>query len=455
MGKRSKQGASLRAKKRADKTHLQLEQALAKFSEQDRVQSKQDGELFVLDTDRRNTAASGRAAADARRRVAEKEESKKRKHEYSEREKRQINKVLKNHGKDGAIALAKRGRARLDERRIRKQIKSRAGGGKPTFDLWGEPSTVKVDNKTKNTGGTSALPTAAAPIDPIFDNPSERPLESKLSNKQKKARMQAKASAPPQLAVEVAHPGQSYHPDREHHQDAIGEALSIEIRRNEAVEYKSKPVGSEGMSAYTKEFIVESDDSEDEESSDEDEEGTANGSNAKIMKRKEKLTRAQRNKQKRVKAEQTLLKERKQHKQFMHQVNEVQVHHKAVRKAEAENRERQLEITKLRREKKARPLGKDVWTGLSQKDPIRAPALPVALTEELRPKMKNKEGGDSVGGGGGLRTVTPKGSLVTDRLESMVARNMMSKRKTEGRRVVQGKKRPKVRGAKGTEYLLI
>jgi len=139
----------------------------------------------------------------------------------------------------------------------------------------------------------------------------------------------------------------------------------------------------------------------------------------------------------------------------MHQVNEVQVHHKAVRKAEAENRERQLEITKLRREKKARPLGKDAWTGLSQKDPIRAPALPVALTEELRPKMKNKEGGDSVGGGGGLRTVTPKGSLVTDRLESMVARNMMSKRKTEGRRVVQGKKRPKVRGAKGTEYLLI
>ena len=67
-------------------------------------------------------------------------------------------------------------------------------------------------------------------------------------------------------------------------------------------------------------------------------------------------------------------------------------------------------------------------------------------------ELKSKDGN---GGGGGLRTVTPKGSLVTDRLESMVARNMILKKKREGRRIIQGKKRPKRRGAKGTEYLLI
>jgi hypothetical protein len=70
----------------------------------------------------------------------------------------------------------------------------------------------------------------------------------------------------------------------------------------------------------------------------------------------------------------------------------------------------------------------------------------VALTEELH---------GSGGGNGGLRTVTPKGSLVTDRLESMVSRNMIQKKKAEGRRIVQGKRRPKIRGAQGTEYLLL
>ncbi|KAL7532848.1 hypothetical protein ACHAXR_006092 [Thalassiosira sp. AJA248-18] len=442
MGKRSKQGAALRAKKRANVANQQLEHALAEMGEQDRVQSKKDDELFQLDTHRTETAASNRAAAASRAKKEEALKKKKRKYEHSELEKRQIQKVLKNHGGEGAAALAARSKARSEEKRIRKQIS--AASSKPTFDLWDAPQSTKFDNKRRKPSSTVA---AAAPtIDPHFDPPTQQP-SPKLSNKQLKARKQAQASAPPQLAVEVAHPGQSYHPDKEHHQDAIGEALSIEIRRNEAVEYKAKPI-SEGMSAYTKEFIVESDDS-DEESSDEEEEDN-NDNAAKIIKRKEKLTRAQRNKQKRVKAEQTALKERRERKQFLHQANMVHIHNKTVKQTEKEQRVRQAEIAKLKIEKKSKPLGKDVWGRISQVDPIRAPSLPVALTEELVGK------GDGEGGGrGGLRTIAPKGSLVTDRLESMVARNMISKKKTEGRRIVQGKKRPQVRGVKGTEYLLI
>ena len=210
------------------------------------------------------------------------------------------------------------------------------------------------------------------------------------------------------------------------------------------MEYKSRPI-SEGMSAFTKEFIVGDSDSEEEESSDEEEEGEGGGGTVSttLIKKKGKLTRAQRNKQKRVKAEETALKERRLRKQFMHQLNETHIHDKAVKKAEREQAERQRELDTLRSEKKAQPLGKDVWSNVSQKDPIRAPSLPVALTEELG------------GGNGGLRTVKPKGSLVTDRLESMVSRNMIQKKKGEGRRIVQGKRRPKVRGAQGTEYLLM
>ena len=425
MGKRSKQGSALRAKKRAKIANQQLEHALADQSELHRAQSKKDEELFILDTNRKDTFSSMKAASIARKSAAEKEALKKQKYEHSANEKRRINLMLKRHGKEGVIALAEEGKARMEGvKKTRKQISvAAAAASKPTFDLWGEPTA------------SSTKPTETIA-------PTQQPTKQ-LSNKEIKARNKAKLNAPPQLAVEVAHPGQSYHPDKEHHQDAIGEALSIEIRRNEAEEYKSRPI-SEGMSAFTKDFIVNSDSEEDESSSDEEEGEGIETTSTKIIKRKEKLTRAQRNKQKRVKAELTSIKERKQHKQFLHQVNEVHVHNKAVKKAEHEQRAKQMEIAKLKQEKKSIPLGKDVWTSLSSIDPIRAPSLPVALTEELH------------GGGNGLRTVKPKGSLVTDRLESMAARNMISKKKTKGRRIVQGKRRSTKRhGEKGTEYLLI
>ncbi|KAL7479387.1 hypothetical protein ACHAW6_005120 [Cyclotella cf. meneghiniana] len=52
------------------------------------------------------------------------------------------------------------------------------------------------------------------------------------------------------IALKVAHPGQPCHPDIEQHQDAIGEALSIEIRRNDVEEHKAMPI-SKGISAFT------------------------------------------------------------------------------------------------------------------------------------------------------------------------------------------------------------
>lgn len=462
--KRSKAGTSYRRKKRAAETYNELEEAQIEQSDQQQVQSKADDELFVLDTNRNETAASLRAtsvAACRARAVQHNKDSssssKKRKYEPSEKDMRQIKKMLEIHGEKGTIALAEKGKARLEQKRIVKRMAGMAKVGKPTFDLWDEAAStgmkrakmVAVPVGKPALGGTNPValvPTETSFLPSSIDSAFDAPVQpaSKLSNKQLKARRIAQANAKPHLAVEIAHPGQSYHPDREQHQDAIGEALSIEIRRNEAEEYKSRPI-SEGMSAFTKEFILGDSDSEEESSYEEEEEvdGREEVGTTKLIKKQDKLTRAQRNKQKRVKAEQTALKERKLRKQLAHQLNEVHVHNKAVKKVEKEHIERQRELAKLRNEKRAQPLGKDVWSNLSQRDPIRAPSLPVALTEELQ------------GFGGGLRTVTPKGSLVTDRLESMVSRNMIQKKKADGRRIVQGKRRPKVRGAKGTEYLLV
>lgn len=451
MGKR-KQGS--RAAKRAAETYKDFEQALTEQAEQDRVASKPDDELFVIDTERKEASKKNKLVKREkyREKILNPDGKKKGKHDPSDKDLRQIQKVLNNHGQVGAVALAQQGRAKLQQKRQERRMAGMSSKGKPTYDLWDEPQPAKkaklvaLPTGKLAQGGTapvemvpltSVLPTTST--DPNFEAPTQ-PAPA-LSKKQLKARAHAQAVAKPTLALEIAHPGQSYRPDKEQHQDAIGEALSIEIRRNEAEEYKAAPI-SNGMSAFTQGFIIRESDSE--ESSDEEEDETNESSSGKLIKKKDKLTRAQRNKQKRVKAEQTALLERKQEKQFMHQINEVKKHDKAVKATDKKNLERQKELAQLKEEKKAQPLGKDLWNAVSQKDPIRAPSLPVALTEEL-----------GKAGGGSLRTVTPKGSLVTDRLESMVARGMIQKQKTDGRRIVQGKRRKKVVGEKGTEYLLI
>ena len=77
----------------------------------------------------------------------------------------------------------------------------------------------------------------------------------------------------------------------------------------------------------------------------------------------------------------------------------------------------------------------------SQKDPIHAPTLPVALEAEHKDSS--------------LRTIIPKGSLVTDRMASFADRNLVSKRKMgDKKRIVQGKRRKvKVKGTKGHEII--
>ena len=476
MVKRSRRGATLRATRRANVANQQLEHALSERNEETRLLSKDDADLFVLDTTRLGGGGGGvgESRYDNKRRRRDgamegkgnSEKTRIMKHEHSEREERQIKRLIRLHGKEGTIALANEGRART--------VARTAGGGgakltstgilastRPSFDLWGDsrPNTTTTTTskkaKAKGKGRTSA---AASSIASTTVNAAAAGARAAVVSSAK--------NIPPRLAVEVAHPGQSYRPDVEQHQDAIGVALSIEIRRNEALEYRETPV-SDGISDHVKMYMIDGDattdddDDDDDDTDDEGEEVGGGGGDGRIgmssaRREKGKLTRAQRNKQKRVKAEHVEIKERRERKAFLHQANEVKIHDRAVRRAEIDSADRRDELNRLRAEKMSKPLGSDVWCGSSRKDPISAPALPVALTEEL---MGNDGGGEgSVGVGGSLRTMMPKGSIVTDRVESMAARNMINKRRaSEGRRIVQGKKRNNnVRGPEGgTEYMLM
>lgn len=500
MVKRSRRGAALRATRRANVANQQLEHAMSEHNEETRLLAKDDADLFVLDTARLGGGGESRNDGKRRRRdVAigggrgnNVDKSKNAKYEHSEREERQIQRLIRLHGKEGTIALAYEGRARNVSR------SGGLGGGvkltstgvpsstRPSFDLWGSDAASKATSmSSRRTGGTtssSSLSSAVVPSTTAHASAaavaSARSSAAVVVASSSSSYSATRKDIPPRLAVEVAHPGQSYRPDLEQHQDAIGVALSIEIRRAEALEYRETPV-SDGISDHVKAYMIDGDattDDDTDEDEDEGGEGTGMGNESSIASarvgRREggrgKLTRAQRNKQRRVKAERLEIKERKTRKAFLHQANEVRAHDAAVRRAEFDNAHRRDELRRLRAERMAKPLGSDVWCGISRCDPISAPALPVALTEELNPTGggvgdggTGVEGSAVVGAGmgaGSLRTMMPKGSIVTDRVESMAARNMINKRRASGgRRIVQGKKRNnRVRGPEGgTEYMLM
>ncbi|CAN0158939.1 unnamed protein product, partial [Scytosiphon promiscuus] len=91
----------------------------------------------------------------------------------------------------------------------------------------------------------------------------------------------------------VCHPGQSYNPTEEDHEDVLASAVAVELKRQEAIEEEKAPI-SAGMSKETLALI-------DESSSDEEDDGNAPLSLGKPTPASGKLTRAQRNKQKRAK----------------------------------------------------------------------------------------------------------------------------------------------------------
>jgi hypothetical protein len=105
----------------------------------------------------------------------------------------------------------------------------------------------------------------------------------------KNSRAAAPAKKHPQVAIDVAQSGQSYHPDPHEHQNVIGEALALELRRQEAEEYKNTPITT-GMSAETRALLM-GDDHDDDESSDEEEAPTCYTSKRKSSRGRNEIVR--------------------------------------------------------------------------------------------------------------------------------------------------------------------
>ena len=396
MGKKVKGGATHRAKKRAKVAQLDLIEGTAHHVETGHITSKTNKDLFVLDT----TAAL----------IPKDQEPKKKSTTLSKP--RVVDEKVQ-------ALLYKHDAATLQKMANPKKRKADA----PAFDLWEQ----KEEDE--------------APIVKRMAGVAPPHIHQKANS-----RAAAPAKKQPQVAIDVAQSGQSYHPDPQEHQNVIGEALALELRRQEAEEYKNTPI-STGMSDETRALLMGDDDEEEESSDDEDEDTPT-----VLHKQKEKLTRAQRNRQKRIRAEQKELHERKTAKKRMNAISQAKKLSKELAKQQEQNQQRKAQLALLKKEQ-ARTPGKGVLQHVSEKNPIHAPTLPVALSDDLS---------------GTLRTMKPKGSLLTDRMESFRDRNMATKKLVGDRkRIVQGNKRRKVkvkvskkqdihvRDERGKDYLLM
>jgi nucleolar protein 53 len=170
--------------------------------------------------------------------------------------------------------------------------------------IWGDDGSVAIPNEIKE------LDEYIAPVVVT----KVRPIKHVASTKLKVEK------------VEVALPGQSYHPDFESHQDVMAEAVAQVLEQEEIMKEMKEPI-SKGLSEETLQYIdqrEDNDDSDVEVSEDDDEEEEYTDENGNIVKRKksqETLTRTQRNKRSRHK--QLLLEQKtnKDKKTLLKQIN--------------------------------------------------------------------------------------------------------------------------------------
>lgn len=400
MGRKLK-GAKLRSKKRSQVVAQQTLVTTGNEAETHQVTNKTNDDLFVLDT----------TAVLPSKKQIEKKEKKKRKFVNSAKEDAQIKKLVDTHPAEKLEELAKTVTAK--RAKIKKAVD-------PTFDLWGDEAAPGKQQKKKT------KPSIHPGIGPSLagTKPDHRPsgfsIPALPAPKSKK------------VTVDIAESGQSYNPDSVQHKKVIENAVKVEERRQKAVELKNEPI-SKGMSEETKAYLLGDSDTEDESGS-EAEDPTSETRPAE--KRKDKMTRAQRNRQKRIRGELKEIAARKRQKKFQNSVAEAKTISKLLRKEETKKREK-AEAMKTLKEESERVKGKNLYVQLADENPIHAPTYPVALPSELK--------------SGSLRTIKPKGSLVTDRMASFLDRDMAPKKQLIKKRRVQGKRRKiKVRG-KGFE----
>eukprot|EP00903_Cladosiphon_okamuranus_P012394 g11616.t1 len=421
MGRTKKRGLPARAREK-----LVAEEAASAIDVERKetvLQGKSDGSLFILDS-----AGSGR-----KRRKIQKE-AKAAKYISKNEKKLVVHKYL-GKGKPRATASRKRlSDPWADEEDEGEEDEERVGGdgvsgksltvfgGGAKAGAGGAKSTLSLEGGGAAEANGGSEPPAAASIASAAAGAGDAEegdgfvVAPRMPGKNVK---RPKQSALNLAKLGICHPGQSYNPTEDDHEDVLASAVAVELKRQEAIEEEKAPV-SKGMSKETLAFIVGDDDSE---SSDEDADGGTSAGGMSLGKptpASGKLTRAQRNKQKRVKAAQHELAVRRKKKMMIKSIDQVTALQQEV--AEQERfREERRRTKRLLKAEKARIEAEGAAAGgvfgpssgvamwgkrQTNEEVIAGRSVPVNLGEELY---------------GSLRQLKAQGSVLLDKVELLKA----------------------------------
>jgi hypothetical protein len=262
------------------------------------------------------------------------------------------------------------------------------------YDIWGAETGGAKGGKGKGKKGKKAAP---APVPKSKLRVLKAPLASLVP------------------LIEKPLGGQSYHPSAEEHQEALLAAVAVEEKRDAALAKMKAPLAV--MSEATKALLLSDSEEEDggEEGEEEEEEEVEGGEEGgavvskRMLRRKGKMTKAERNKQRRRKAMEHQAVLDKEQKALSQQASRAREHAKALRRQDKAVKKEKKNSSGSSRNKPFAPLDlPTVQVVLPQdKNPLRARSLAVPLSDEL---------------GGSLRALRTKGSLASETLEGLQRR---------------------------------
>ncbi|KAG9323280.1 hypothetical protein KVV02_006303 [Mortierella alpina] len=266
------------------------------------------------------------------------------------------------------------------------------------FDVWGADAAVAQEAQDQD-----------EEVEEEGDNDFVSEIVTKVPAKAPKSFKQKQKVTV--AAVKEAHPGASYNPTMQDHQGLLRLAHNEELRilkERERVEAKlAYPKELDAMVAFDDKTGGLLEDSEDEDEDEEEEEATGEEGAIKAKKVKGKKSITERNRL--ARAAETAKKEAeiKRMKELIKQTNRVKDIMKTVEEEEAETERKRLENEQKREEKEK--------AGMKRVGKFNIPKerIHVQLQDELAES---------------LRQLKPEGSLMKDRFQSFVERNLIEPR---------------------------
>lgn len=350
--------------------------------------AKPDEDLFFVDTSADTTLPPTRSKAEKRRRFfSEKVSSVAMPSEHLVKA---VQRIVKSQQKEKKAKPDDDGAGKTSIHRQSKGKVEQQG----LYDMW-DAGKGSTGGKGKSKKGKKC---EGPPVPKSKKRPLKPPLASTLS------------------LIERPLGGQSYNPLAEDHQQALVAAVSVEEKRKKALEKLKAPLSV--MSEETKALILSDSESDAEEEGalEERSDGDAGVATKRMLRRKGKQTKAERNKQRRRKIQEHEAALERERKHLLQEASRAQEYAKALRRREAEaggaKRKRQTDDQNVPKNHRSqhfvpRDLPREKVLLPMDKNPMQAPSFPVPLSDEL---------------GGSLRTVRTKGNLASETLVSLQRR---------------------------------